>query len=127
MHLRRTRQGAGRKRRFEYIHAGERFAVSSFSQDTFYIANDMHHVAVALDHKGFCHFDATNLCDATNVITRQINQHDMFGALFRIVDKFEFCCFVCLWCGAAWTRSSQWADGDFLALGRIFLTYQNFR
>ena len=127
MHLRRTRQGAGRKRRFEHIHAGERFAVSSFTQDAFDIAHDMHHMAVALDHKGFGHFDTTNLRDTPNVVARQVDQHHVFSALFRVVDEFKFCRFVCLWCDATWTRSSQWADGDFLALGRVFLTYQNFR
>ena len=126
MHFRRTRQGAGRERRFEHIHAGEWFAICTFAQDTFDIAHDMHHMAVAFHHKGFRHFDAANLCDATDIVTRQINQHDMFGTLFRIVDEFELCSLVCFWRGAAWTRTSQWADGDFLAFRRVFLTHQNF-
>ena len=127
MHFWRTRQSAGRKRRFEHIHAGERLAICAFAQDALDIAHDMHHMTVTLDHKGFGHFDATNLCDAANVVTRQINQHDVFGTLFRIVDEFELCSLVCFWRCATWTRSCQGTDGDFLALRRVFLAHQNFR
>ena len=74
----------------------------------------MHDVAVALDGKGFGHLDAADFGDAANVVAGQVNQHDVFGALFGVVDEFDFSGFVQLGCCAARARTSQRTNRDFL-------------
>ena len=84
-------------------------------------------MAITLHAKRIGHFDAARLCNASYVIARQINQHDMFGALFGVVDQLFLRRIVQLRRGAARARARQRADGYFgLAVGN-FLAHQNFR
>jgi hypothetical protein len=47
----------------------------------------MHDVAVALDLHELCYANGTEFCDATDVIPREINKHDVFGPLLRIASS----------------------------------------
>ena len=83
-------------------------------------------MAVALDHKGFCHFDAARLGNAANVVTRQVDEHDVLGALLGVVEEFLLDGAISLFRGAARARARQRADGDFLSLGHVLVPHQNF-
>ena len=49
----------------------------------------MHHVAVALDDHLFFDVDTAGLGDAAEIVARQIDQHDVLGALLRIGQQFR--------------------------------------
>ena len=91
----------------------------------------MHDVAVTLNGEGFGHLDAADFGDAANVVAGQINQHDVLGTFFGVVDEFDFGGFVGFWRDSSRARTRQRAYRDFLcrfALMRDgFLAYQNFR
>ena len=48
------------------------------------VADDVHHVRVALDDEGVGHLDAAGLRDAADVVARQVDQHQVLGALLRV-------------------------------------------
>ena len=60
-----------------------RLVMPSFSS-AFDVADDVHHVRVALDHEGFGHLHAAGLRDAADVVARQVDQHQVLGALLRV-------------------------------------------
>ena len=84
-------------------------------------------MAVSLNHKGFSDLHATNLCDASDVVSGQINQHDMLGSLFGVGEQLFFCLQVFLHRGPPGPSPSQGANGDLLSLRDGLLSDQNFR
>ena len=50
----------------------------------------MHHVRVALDDRVIRHLDATWDADSAEVITSEVDQHQMFGAFFGVGQEFDF-------------------------------------
>ena len=69
-------------------------------------------MAITLYAKGVGHLDRAGLGNATDVVARQVDQHDMLGALFGVAHQFHLGRFVQLRRGAAWAGAGQWADGD---------------
>jgi hypothetical protein len=67
----------------QHVHAGH-----AVVQDAFDIADDVHHMAVALHREGFGDLDAADLGDAPDVVARQVDQHHVFGPFLRVVDQF---------------------------------------
>ena len=123
MHLGRTGERAGRECGLQHIDGGH-----AVFQRAFDVADDVHHVAVALDGKGFGHLHRAGLGDAPDVVARQVDQHDVLGALLRVVDEFQFGGLVEFRRGAARPRTGQRADGDLLfAVAHAFLPHQDFR
>ena len=84
-------------------------------------------MAVALHRKRLGHFHRAGLGDTPNIISRQVDQHHMLGAFFRVVDQLVFGSEIGFGGGRTWACACQGADGDLVALGRGFLTHQNFR
>ena len=86
------------------------------------MADDVHHMAVALHRKGLGDLDAAHLGNAANVVARQINQHHMLGALLGVLDQLLLNGFVPLWRGATRAGAGQRPDGDLpphFGFGRI--------
>ena len=83
-------------------------------------------MAVALHRKRFGHFDRADLGNAANVVTRQVDQHHVFGTFFGVVDQLLLGGEIGFGRGRTWSCASQGADGGLVALGRGFLTHQNF-
>ena len=125
MHLGSAGQRARGERGFEHIHAGERFAIWPVQQQAFDVAHDVHHMAVTLHHKRLSHFDAACFGDAADVVTGEVNQHDVLCALFGVVDQLDLCRLVRLRRRAAWTGARQRPNGDLLTLRRGLLAHQN--
>jgi len=48
----------------------------------YYIGNDMHDMAVALNLHELCYANGTKFCDAADVIPREIHEHDVFARSF---------------------------------------------
>ena len=71
-------------------------------QDAFHVAHDVHHMAVALHHKGLRHLHAAGFGDAADVVARQVDQHHVLGTFLGVVDEFDLGRLVLLWGGAAW-------------------------
>ena len=121
----RTGQRASGESGFEHVH--RRHAIQQYAFD---VADDVHDVAIALDGEGFGHLDRANFGDAANVVAGQINQHDVLGTLFGVVDELGFGGIVRLWICTSRTRTSEWANGDFLGdravNGDSFLPDQDF-
>ena len=55
----------------------------------FYVGHDVHHVTVAFDKELVGNADCADRRDATDIVPPEIKQHEMFGALFRIGQKFD--------------------------------------
>jgi hypothetical protein len=91
------------------------------------VADDVHHVAVALDREGLGDLDRAGLGDAADVVARQVDQHHMLGALLGVVDQFGLDRLVALRRGAARPRAGQRADRDLLAHVGPLLAHQDLR
>ena len=89
VHLGRTCERASRESGFEHIHCAK-----PFGERALHIAHDVHDMAVALHHKGFGDLHRARFGNAPNVVTRQINQHDVLGAFFGVVNQLLFGGFV---------------------------------
>ena len=77
-----------------------------------HIADDVHHMAVALDNHEITHLDRAIICHATDVVSGQINEHDVFGTLLWIIQQFV-CQSVIFTAGLSPpARASDWADVD---------------
>jgi hypothetical protein len=96
----------------------------SFSRP-FDVADDVHHVRVALDREGLGDLHAARLGDAADVVARQVDQHQVLGALLRVGQQFGFQRLVLLGRGAARARAGQRADRDLVALGRVLVAHQD--
>jgi hypothetical protein len=66
----------------ERIHRGE-----SFSQLTIHLTDEMQHVGVALDNHQLADADGAVSRDSTNVVSAQIDQHEMLGAFLFVGDE----------------------------------------
>ena len=122
MHFGRAAEGARRESGLEYVHIAH-----AVFQRTLHVADDVHDVAVTLDHKGFCHLDATSLCDAANVVACQIDQHDMLSALLGVIHQFLLNDLVLFGCGTTRAGAGQRPDGDgFSPAGFALVPHQNF-
>jgi len=73
------------KRGLEHVHAGH-----AGIQGAFYVADDVHHVAVALHDEGVRHLDRADFGNAADVVAGQVDQHHVLGALFGVVDQLDF-------------------------------------
>ena len=82
----------------------------------------MHYMRVTLDDKLFGHFDAAKFGDATNIVTTQVNQHQMLGKLFRIIPQLGLKCAIMLRRFAPLAGTGNRPHGDFATL----LPHQNF-
>ena len=49
--------------------------------------DNVHHVGIILDDHLFFDMHRTVFANAAQVIAAQIDQHDMFGALFRVGEQ----------------------------------------
>ena len=82
-------------------------------------------MAVAFHGKGFGHFHAAGLGNAAYVVARQVNQHDVLGPFFRVVDQLVLGGQVGFGGGCTRSRARQRSNGDLVALGCGFLAHQN--
>src|SRR5690606_33198636 len=53
-------------------------------------ADDVHDVAVALDHELFADPDAARLADAADVVAAEVDQHQVLGAFLGVGQQFGF-------------------------------------
>jgi hypothetical protein len=68
---------------------------------------------------------AAGLGDAADVVARQVDQHQVLGALLRVGQQLGLGAPCRLGRGAARPGAGQRADGDLVALGRAFLAHQD--
>ena len=124
MHLRCAGQGTGREGGAQHVHRGH-----AILQRALDIADDVHHMAVALYAEGLGHLDAAGFGNTSDVIARQVDQHHMLGALLWVIDQFGLGRPVLRQARAARPGAGQRPDGDFLLglrAGRHgFLAHQN--
>src|SRR3546814_11605395 len=80
--FRRAGQGAGGERCSQRVQR-----VETFLQTAGDVGDDVHDVAVALDHHLLGEPDAADVRDAANVVAAEVDQHQVFGDLFRIGDR----------------------------------------
>ena len=73
-------------------------------------ADDVHHVAVALNDHQIGHLHAAVLAHTTDVVAGQIHEHDVFGAFFRISEQILFVRHIFFRRFAAWSRAGNGAD-----------------
>ena len=109
MHLRCAGQGTGREGGAQHVHRGH-----AILQRALDIADDVHHMAVALHAEGLSYLDAAGFGNTADVVARQVDQHHMLGALLRVVDEFGLSRPVLGQTGAARPGAGQRPDGDFL-------------
>ena len=83
----------------------------------------MHDMAVAFDDELFGRAHGADLGHAAHVVSAQIQQHQMFGALFGIGQQISLQRLVLFDGGAAFAGAGDGADGD-LAVAQAD---QNFR
>jgi hypothetical protein len=100
-------------------------AAHAVLQQAFDVADDVHHVRIALDDEGLGHLDAAGLGDAADVVARQVDQHQVFGAFLRVGRQLGFQRLVLLGRGATRARAGQRADRDLAAFGRVLLAHQD--
>ena len=62
--------------------------IDAITQLPLHFTADVHHMTVTLHHHDFGQFDASKLCHAANIVSAQINKHDVFRTLFRIRQQF---------------------------------------
>ena len=70
-------------------------------------------MAVALDDEGVGHLDRTDLCDAANVVARQVDQHHVLGAFLGVANQLHLGSLIQLGRGAARAGACQRPDGHF--------------
>ena len=83
----------------------------------------MHDMAVAFDEKAIGHFHRAGRSHAADIVAAQIEQHQMFGAFFRIGHQFTSESCVLALRGAAFARTGDGTDGH----RAIAQTHQDFR
>ena len=98
------------------------------AKDAFHVADDVHHVRIALHFESLGDLHAARAGDAAYVIARQINQHQVLGALFGVLPQFGLQCSVLLGRAATWPSARQGANRHFAAvIGQALFSHQNFR
>ena len=88
-----------------------------------HLRDDVHHVAVALDDHQVSDGHAAILADTTNVVTGQVYEHDVLGALLGIGQKLLLQGQVFRLIGPAAARASDGADFH----SPIFTAHVQFR
>jgi hypothetical protein len=63
-------------------------AAHAVLQQAFDVADDVHDVRIALDGKGVGDLHAAGLGDAADVVARQVDQHQVLGALLGVGEQF---------------------------------------
>jgi hypothetical protein len=58
--------------------------VASFLEPAAHVADQMHHVRVALHHHEFRHLDGADLGDAADVVAAEVHQHHVLRPLLRV-------------------------------------------
>ena len=72
------------------------------------VADEMHHVAVALDLHQLRHGDGARLGDAADVVAPEIDQHDVLGTLLFVARPTRLAsCVIFALAGAAMSRSGD--------------------
>ena len=61
-----------------------------WGQASFDLADDVHHVGVALDHHQVLDFDAAGLANPAEVVASEVNEHHVLGPFLRVGKKFRF-------------------------------------
>ena len=79
-HLRRARHRARRQRRPQHVDRPE-----AGTQVGGHLRRQMHHVAVALEREQLVDLLGAEHADAAHVVARQVDEHDVLGALLRIL------------------------------------------
>lgn len=75
----------------------------------------------------FGHLDAADSGDTADIVSGQIDQHDVFCDFFCIGKQFGGKLHVFFRSRSTWTCTGQWPDDHFSAFGYVFLTDKNFR
>ena len=88
-----------------------------------HLRDDVHHVAVALDHHQVTDGHAAILADTTNVVAGQVHEHDVLGALLGISQKLLLQGQVFRLISPATTGASDGSDFH----GPIFTAHMQFR
>jgi hypothetical protein len=81
--LGRTGQRAGREGGAQHVQVAH-----AVLQQALDVADDVHHVRIALDREGLGDLHAAGLGDAADVVARQVDQHQVLGALLRVGLQF---------------------------------------
>src|SRR5580704_3523101 len=68
----------------------------------------MHHVAVALDEHQVLHLYRAELADAADIVTAEIDQHDVFGHLFGVGAEIGLDSAVLNLISTPWAGSGDW-------------------
>lgn len=76
------------------------------------VGDDVHDVGIALDDHEIIDFDAAVLGDAADVVSREIDEHEMFGAFFGVGEKVGGECIVFGGGLPAFASSRDGADVD---------------
>src|SRR5215208_5775066 len=106
-HLRRAGNGAGRK------PSGQRVdGILLLGQRALDIRHDVHNLAIAFDKKLVGDRDGADLRYAPDVVSPEIKQHQVLGALLRIGQQLGFERLVIVRGSAAWPRSGNRTNGD---------------
>jgi hypothetical protein len=82
-------------------------------QEPFHLADDVHHVGVALDHHQFCYLDAARLANPAQVIATQVHQHHVLGPLLGIGQQIRLKGPVLALVGAAGPGAGDRPQGGF--------------
>src|SRR5262249_5405689 len=80
------------------------------AQTPLYVGYNMHDMAVALDLHELCYPDRAEFRHSANIITGEIDEHDVLGALFRIRQQFSGIGFVLRWSEATRACPCDWTN-----------------
>ena len=83
----------------------------------------MHDMRIAFDVHKFANLYATRRTHFADVVTGEIDKHDMFGTLFDVVLQFFSQLLITLPVNTAWTGASDGTDGHFI----VFEAHEQFR
>ena len=120
-HFRRAGQGAGREGGAQHVEVRQ-----AVLQRAFHVRDDMLHMRVFFDHHAVGDLHAASRRDAADIVARQVDQHHVFGDLFRVGQQFGRQCRVAFWRGAARTGAGDRTQRHFLAaVRRAFIAHQN--
>src|SRR5262249_2868059 len=67
------------------------------SKTTGHLADDVHHVRVSLDPHSLRNLHAARLAHPTDIVARQVDQHDVLGAVLIVGDQLSGQRFVLFW------------------------------
>src|SRR2546430_3417561 len=87
------------------------------------VRDQVHDMRIAFDFHEIVYLDAAWLTDASNIVARKVDEHNVFGPLFGIAFQLFGKLQVALAIRATWTRPCDGANGDF----SIFEAYEQFR